>query len=104
MLPRARVAPVFTRLILVDRSFVIVAGARTSLGESTVWVTDDAEVLALANDLWDRTYAVSSPVIPDGRPPPLSPRTVVADIRAVCAHLGAGNRTEMVAKLLKPFF
>lgn len=125
--PDVRVAPVFGPLMLIDRSLTVVAGSRTDRGYVTAWTTDDATLVGLANDLWDRTYAVSVPALPDGRPPltarqveaarmvargatderiahelHVSTRTVTADIRAVCALVGAGSRAEMVAKLLRP--
>ena len=89
----------------------------------------DPELLGLGHDLWERTYAVSVAALPDGRPPlstrqlevahlvaqgvtderigrelHVSPRTIPADIRAVCALVGAASRAEMVAKLMSPAY
>lgn len=126
MYPTIRVAPVFGPLLLLDASLTVVSGGRTGDGDYTAWVTDDAELVGLARDIWDRTHAISHPALPSGRPPlsprqveaarlvatgatddrigrqlHVSPRTVVADIRAVCALLGAGTRAEMAAKLVR---
>jgi DNA-binding CsgD family transcriptional regulator len=123
--PFARIAPVFMPLLFIDQSLIVIGGARNALGEATAWVTGEAELLRLANALWDETYAVSVPALPDGQPPlstrqlqtahlvaqgatdericrelHVSPRTVAGDIRAICALVGAGNRTEMVSRLM----
>jgi DNA-binding CsgD family transcriptional regulator len=124
--PGMRLAPVFMPLLFIDDSLIVVGGAKTARGEATAWVTEDAELVGRANHLWEQTFAVSVLALPEGRPP-LSPRqvqtahlvaqgatdericrelhvstrTVVGDIRAICDVLGARNRTDMVARLMR---
>lgn len=122
LFPQALVGPAFLQCIVVDEERVLVEGPDTADGDVTVCVTSRLDYLESAVELWQRTVAISTPLVPPGVEPPLtrrqvrvarllalgekdraiaralhtSPRTVERDVHAVLAELGARSRTEAV--------
>ena len=120
--PTARLAPVFLRSLVVDEEQLIIEGPDSADGERTSWHTTRSDLLEAVLELWHRTLALSTPVLPPGTQPPLSwrqlevarllavgekdvsiarilqmsARTVERDVHAVLAGLGAGSRAEAV--------
>jgi DNA-binding CsgD family transcriptional regulator len=120
--PATRLAPVFLRAMVVDERRMLVEGRDTADGQRTSWYTARADVLAAMLDLWHRTLALATPILPPGTQPPLtwrqlevarlvavgekdltiarlldlSPRTVEREVRAVLDELGARSRAEAV--------
>lgn len=123
--PDARVAFVGMPLLIIDEQLVVVPGPVNELGEATVWLGRNAELVARARRLWDRTWASSTPLLRDGRPPlterqynvlrmvadgtpdvqiarqlHISARTVLSDVNAGRRLVGATSRPNLVAKLM----
>jgi len=120
--PEARVGPTVARFILIDRSAAVVGGPPDPRGFPTAWLATRDDVVHRVRDLWERTWARATPVVPPGEQPPfsrrqyevarrlalgakdqaiardlgVSVRTVAADIAALVAALGARNRVEVV--------
>lgn len=120
--PTARVGPVFLRALVVDTERVLVEGLDTADGEPTAWLTDRMDFVVPVLEIWERTRALSSPVLgPDETPGlskrqlevarllatgakdqtiarqlDMSARTVERDVRAILEELGARSRTEAV--------
>lgn len=120
--PTTRLAPVFLRAMIVDEQRMLVGGRDTADGQRTSWYTARPDVVAAMLDLWRRTLALSTPILPPGTEPPLSlrqlevarlmavgekdvsiarvlelsPRTVEREVRAVLDELGARSRAEAV--------
>ena len=120
--PTTRLAPVFIRAMVVDEQRMLVGGRDTADGQRTSWYTTRPEIVAAMLDLWQRTLALSTPILPPGTEPPLSrrqlevarlvavgekdvsiarvlelsPRTVEREVRAVLDELGARSRAEAV--------
>jgi DNA-binding CsgD family transcriptional regulator len=120
--PTTRLAPVFIRAMVVDEQRMLVGGPDTADGQRTSWYTARPEIVAAMVDLWRRTLALSTPILPAGAEPPLSqrqlevarlvavgekdvsiarllelsPRTVEREVRAVLDELGARSRAEAV--------
>lgn len=123
--PEARVGPTVARFILVDRSAAVVAGPPDPRGFPTAWLATRDDVVQRVRDLWERTWARATPVVPPGEQPPftrrqyevarrlalgakdqaiardlgVSVRTVATDIAAIAATLRARNRVEVVLVL-----
>lgn len=120
--PLTRLAPVFLRAMVVDERLLTVEGPDSADGERTSWFTTRPELVGAVLELWQRTIALSRPLLEPGRQPPLSPRqlevarllcvgekdsavarrlgmsqrTVERDVRAILRHLDAGSRAEGV--------
>jgi DNA-binding CsgD family transcriptional regulator len=120
--PATRLAPVFIRAMIVDGTRMLVEGPDTADGQRTSWYTARPDLVEAMLDVWHRTVALSSPILPEGTPPPLSrrqlevarlvaigekdvsiarlldlsPRTVEREVRALLHVLGARSRTEAV--------
>lgn len=120
MHPDARIGPVFLRGVVLDEERVVIEGLDTADGEPTAWLTDRPRLVVLVLELWQRTLALSVPVLAPGQQPLLSPRqlrvalllavgeqdqviarqlelsarTVEREMRAVLEALGARSRTE----------
>ena len=120
--PETRLAPVFIRAMVVDEARMLVEGPDTADGQRTSWYTTRPDLVAAMLDVWRRTVALSSPILPPGTPPPLtrrqlevarlvsvgekdvsiarlldmSQRTVEREVRALLHFLGARSRTEAV--------
>lgn len=120
--PDTRLAPVFLRAMVVDEARMLVEGRDTADGQRTSWYTARPDLVGAVVDLWHRTVALSSPILPPGTPPPLSrrqlevarlvavgekdvsiarlldlsQRTVEREVRALLHFLGARSRTEAV--------
>jgi DNA-binding CsgD family transcriptional regulator len=120
--PTARVGPVFLRALVVDTERVLMEGLDTADGEPTAWLTDRMDFVVPVLEIWERTRALSSPVLgPDETPGlskrqlevarllatgakdqtiarqlDMSARTVERDVRAILEELGARSRTEAV--------
>jgi len=108
--------------MVVDERRLIVGGPDTADGERTAWYTSRADILEAVLDIWHRTLALSTPILPPGTQPPLSrrqvevarllavgekdvsiarllkmsARTVERDVSTILHELGAGSRTEAV--------
>ncbi len=120
--PTTRIAPVFVRALVLDEERALVEGLDTVEGDPTAWVTHRPSIVAAVLELWHRTLALSTPLLPPGTEPALTPRqvrvarlvavgekdqtiarmldtsarTVERDVRAVLSFLGARSRTEAV--------
>ncbi len=120
--PTTRLAPVFLRAMVVDEERMLVGGPDTAQGERTAWYTTRRDLVEPVLDVWHRTLALSTPILPPGAQPPLSrrqlevarlvavgekdlaiarlmemsERTVERDVRALLQELGASSRTEAV--------
>ena len=120
--PTTRTGPVFLRALVVDEARVLVEGLDTADGEPTAWLTDRMDFVVPVLEIWERTRAMSSPVLGPGESPGLSKRqlevarllatgakdqaiarqldmsarTVERDVRAILEELGARSRTEAV--------
>lgn len=120
--PTTRLGPVFLRAMVVDEERLIVEGPDTAEGEHTAWYTARGDVRDAVLDIWHRTRALSTPILPPGEEAPLSrrqldvarliavgekdvsiarllqmsARTVERDVRVILHELGAGSRTEAV--------
>ncbi|WP_323095469.1 helix-turn-helix transcriptional regulator [Intrasporangium sp. YIM S08009] len=120
--PQARVGPTVARFILIDRSAAVVGGPPDPRGFPTAWLATREDMVHRVRDLWERTWARATPVVPPGEQPPfsrrqyevarrlalgakdqaiarelgVSVRTVATDIAALVAALGARNRVEVV--------
>lgn len=127
--PAVRLGPVTSPLVLVDGHTAIVAGPASANGDATAWTVCTPRLVSLARMLWDATWAVSSPALPDGLPP-LSPRqyataclvsqgatdnqisrrlavsarTVGSDITLIGKFLGVRGRAAMISRLLSAEF
>lgn len=96
-----REGPVFLRMILVDEECAVLYGAPTANGEPTTWAATHPPIVELARTLWHSTWASSTPVLPEGQPPPFTPRQVeVAFLlvdgltdQAIARRLGVSPRT-----------
>lgn len=120
--PSTRVGPVFLRALIVDQARVLIEGLDTADGEVTAWVTGRKDLVVPALEVWERTLALSTPVLAPGEKPPLtrrqvevarllalgekdqsiarqldmSARTVERDVHVILAELGARSRAEAV--------
>ena len=120
--PSTRTGPVFLRALVIDEGRVLVEGLDTADGEPTAWLTDRMDFVVPVLEIWERTRAMSSPVLGPGESPGLSKRqvevarllatgakdqaiarqldmsarTVERDVRAILEELGARSRTEAV--------
>jgi len=120
--PTTRTGPVFLRALVLDEARVLVEGLDTADGEPTAWLTDRMDFVVPVLEIWERTRAMSAPVLGPGESPALSKRqievarllatgqkdqtiarqldmsarTVERDVRAILEELGARSRTEAV--------
>lgn len=120
--PATRIGPVFLRTMVVDEDRALVEGEDTLEGDRTAWYTSRHDLVGALLDVWQRTVALSTPVLEPGTQPPLSrrqlqvaqllavgekdvaiahrlqmsARTVERDVRAILGELGARSRTEAV--------
>lgn len=120
--PATRLAPVFLRAMVLDESHLTIEAPDTHEGERASWVTRHPEILEAVLEIWQRTIAISTPVLDPGTQPPLSrrqlevarllaigekdvaiarllqmsARTVERDVQIILRELGAGSRTEAV--------
>ena len=122
--PDVRTGPVPIPMMLLDGSAVVLPGPNSAQGEWSVWLATNADVVTGARELWTRTWAVSVPWTESGEPPltprqyavachlaigmkddaiarqlKVSRRTVVADVEAILAFVGARSRFEAGAMI-----
>lgn len=81
--PNIRIGPALLTCTIVDRRVAIIEGPETIDGDTTAWSATSGPFLRDALDLWEATFAESTPALADGTPPPLNGRQV-AVARSVC--------------------
>ena len=92
MHPDARIGPVFLRGVVLDEERVVIEGLDTADGEPTAWLTDRPRLVVLVLELWQRTLALSVPVLAPGQQPLLSPRQLAGGAAAGGRRAGPGDR------------
>ena len=94
----------YLRLAPVAHPLMISDGARVLMGDSSgdaIWTSEDPDVVARAVGFYDRLWASAEPAVPEGQPPPFTPRMVAIGIRLVegatdreiARDLGVSERT-----------
>lgn len=93
--PASRLAPVFLRAMVVDETQMLVEGPDTADGQRTSWYTARPDLVEAVCDLWQRTLALSTPILPPGGRPPLSRRQL-----RVARLVAVGEKDVSIARLL----
>ena len=120
--PNTLLGPCLMGGVVLDDRIAIIGGPDDLEGNRTSWFTTMPELVDGAVDLWRASVPLCQPILPPGKPPPLtrrqievarlvcvgekdkviarlldlSLRTVEREVSAILGELGAGSRTEAV--------
>lgn len=120
--PQARVGPVHLPAVIIDRNCAVVAGSTAPDGAPTAWLTTRTDLISELLEVWQATWAASTPIREATGVTPLTPRqfevarrialgetdqaiaralrvsqrTVTSEVQAIMRHLGAPNRSEAI--------
>jgi DNA-binding CsgD family transcriptional regulator len=94
-IPEVRFGPARTHFLLIDGAAAIDPGPIDDFGAPTAWFTTSLDVVRRVTDIWERTWANSTPGLAPGGAPPFTPRQCY-----IARRMALGAKDAVVAREL----